>query len=300
MKAAPRHTPPRVPGVHRAEPPALRRLRRVPSHVTLLLVCGLWAVPVLGLFVNSFRTAYDVAGSGWWHAFTDGGALTFENYRQVLTANHLGDAFLNSLLVTFPAVTVLMCVGSVAAFALARISFPGRAAVTAVILALAVVPIQVTLAPVLRLYNSAHLAGTFAGVWLVHVGLALPFAIYLLRSFFAALPRDLFEASELDGATMLEMFLRIAIPLARPALASVAIFQVIWIWNDLLVALIFLGGDPTVAPLTVSIANLVNTSTGQGAELLTAAAFISMSLPMLIFVFLQRFFVRGLLAGALK
>ncbi|WP_214102648.1 carbohydrate ABC transporter permease [Acrocarpospora catenulata] len=291
MTAVTRHVRPRVGS---AFP------RRIPVHVTLVLICGLWAVPVLGLFVNSFRTAYDVTATGWWHAFTDGGALSLENYRQVLTANHLGEAFVNSLLVTFPAVSVLMCVAATAAFALARMEFPGRAAVAAGILALAVVPVQVTLAPVLRLYNGAGLAGTFAGVWLVHTGLALPFAIYLLRSFFAALPRDLFEAGELDGATTLEMFVRIALPLARPALASVAIFQIIWIWNDLLIALIFLGGDPTVAPLTVAIANLVNTSTGQGAELLTAAAFVAMSLPMLIFVFLHRFFVRGLLAGALK
>lgn len=293
----------RRPGVENPAPTRRRRrlrLRRAPIHLSLLLICGLWAVPIVALFVSSFRTPYAIASSGWWRAFTHGGPFTLHNYQQVLTANHLDQAFLNSLIITLPAVTILMCVGSVAAFALATLDFRGRATLTAAILALAVVPIQVTLAPILRLYSRAHLAGTFAGVWLVHVALALPFAVYLLRSFFAALPRALLEASELDGCSMLDTFMRIALPLARPALASVAIFQFIWIWNDLLVALIFLGGGTTVAPLTVSIANLVNSSTGQGGELLTAAAFIAMSLPMLIFVFFQRFFVRGILAGAVK
>jgi alpha-glucoside transport system permease protein len=154
--------------------------------------------------------------------------------------------------------------------------------------------------PVLRLYDRTGLGGTFAGIWLVHVGLSLPFGIYLLRSFFAALPDDVFQAAELDGADTLVAFLRVALPLSRPALASVAIFQFIWIWNDLLIALIFLGGEPDVAPLTVAIANLVNATTGEGTQLLAAAAFIAMALPMVIFFTMQRYFVGGLLAGAVK
>ena len=161
-------------------------------------------------------------------------------------------------------------------------------------------PVQVVLVPVLRLYEQAGLAGTYLGIWLVHIGLSLPFAIYLLRNFFATLPDDLFHAAELDGATTLDTFIRIALPLSRPALASVAIFQFIWIWNDLLIALIFLGGDPTVAPLTVTMANLVNATTGQGTQQLAAAAFIAMSLPLAVFFACQRFFVRGLLAGGVK
>jgi len=277
-----------------------RAARRVPVHVALILLCGLWAVPVLGLLISSFRTPFNITSSGWWQILGDGRTLSVNNYREVLQSSHLGAAFINSLLIAVPAVTMMVCIGAVAAYALARMPFRGRGVISAALLALLVVPVQMTLVPVLRLYNEAHLTGTFVGIWLVHVGFALPFGIYLMRDFFAALPNDIFEAGELDGASPLDAFVRIALPLARPALASVTIFQFIWVWNDLLVALIFLGGDPSVAPLTVSIANLVSSTTGQGWQLLTAAAFIAMALPMVIFFALQKFFVRGLLAGAVK
>lgn len=277
-----------------------RAERHVVGHLALVLICGLWAVPILGLLVGSFRTPYDAARTGWWDAVGNPGSLTIGNYREGISTNRLGDALVNSLVVTVPAVVVMMTVGSVAAYALARIAFTGRRALAAATLVLAVVPIQVVLVPVLRLYDRTGLGGTFAGIWLVHVGLSLPFGVYLLRSFFAALPDDLFQAAELDGADTLVAFLRVALPLSRPALASVAIFQFIWIWNDLLIALIFLGGDPDVAPLTVTIANLVNATTGEGTQLLAAAAFIAMALPMVIFFALQRYFVGGLLAGAVK
>jgi alpha-glucoside transport system permease protein len=272
----------------------------LPRHLALVLICGLWAVPILGLFVSSFRTPFDAARTGWWTALGNPGSLTTGNYREVLDTNGLGHALVNSLVVTVPAVVMMMTVGSVGAYALARIDFTGRRALGAATLVLAVVPIQVVLVPVLRLYDRTGLGGTFAGIWLVHVGLSLPFGIYLLRSFFAALPDDVFQAAELDGADTLVAFLRVALPLSRPALASVAIFQFIWIWNDLLIALIFLGGEPDVAPLTVAIANLVNATTGEGTQLLAAAAFIAMALPMVIFFTLQRYFVGGLLAGAVK
>jgi alpha-glucoside transport system permease protein len=279
-----------------------RRLgeRGVPGHLALVLLCGLWSVPILGLFVSSFRTPFDAARSGWWNSFGNPGALTLGNYREVLDSNGLGAALVNSLVVTVPAVVMMMTVGSVAAYALARFGFGGRHAIVAATLVLAVVPIQVVLVPVLRLYDRTGLGGTFPGIWLVHVGLSLPFGIYLLRSFFVALPDELFQAAELDGADSLVAFVRVALPLSRPALASVAIFQFIWVWNDLLIALIFLGGDPDVAPLTVTIANLVNATTGEGTQLLAAAAFISMALPIVLFFALQRFFVGGLLAGAVK
>jgi alpha-glucoside transport system permease protein len=243
----------------------------LPRHLALVLICGLWAVPILGLFVSSFRTPFDAARTGWWTALGNPGSLTTGNYREVLDTNGLGHALVNSLVVTVPAVVMMMTVGSVGAYALARIDFTGRRALGAATLVLAVVPIQVVLVPVLRLYDRTGLGGTFAGIWLVHVGLSLPFGIYLLRSFFAALPDDVFQAAELDGADTLVAFLRVALPLSRPALASVAIFQFIWIWNDLLIALIFLGGEPDVAPLTVAIANLVNATTGEGTQLLAAA-----------------------------
>ena len=283
--------------VHRS---ASTRRRRLPVGLVLTLICGLWAVPLVGLFVTSMRTDYDAARSGWWTAITDPTALTLDNYRDAMATSGLLDALVNSAIVAVPAVTAMMTVGSIAAFGLARLELRGRRLMVAATLVLAVVPVQIVLVPTLRLYDRAGLAGTYLGTWLVHVALGLPFAIYLLRSFFASLPDDLFHAAALDGATMLDAFIRIALPLSRPALASVAIFQFIWVWNDLLVALIFLGGDPTVAPATVTMANLVNSTTGQGTQRLAAAAFISMSVPLVVFFAFQRSFVRGLLAGGLK
>ncbi|BCB75953.1 carbohydrate ABC transporter permease [Phytohabitans flavus] len=278
--------------------PKRARPRRLPTHLTLLLVCGVWTVPVLGLLVSSFRPAYEISTTGWWRAGE--GRLTTDNYRDVLATGGFGTALANSLLITVPAVVAMVAIGSVAAFALARMSFAGRRAVTVAMIALLALPVQMTLVPVLRLYNAAGLTGTFAGIWLVHLGFGLPFAIYLLRTFFAGLPEEVFEAAALDGASTLTTFLRVAVPVSGPAIASVAIFQFIWVWNDLLIALIFLGGDPGVAPLTVAVSNLVSATTGQGWQLLTAAAFVAMAVPMVIFFALQRYFVRGLLAGSGK
>lgn len=298
------HAAPEVEAPERGRPTPRRRRRarpgRAPVHLILVLVCGLWAVPVLALLVSSFRDAYSISTSGWWTALTAPGGLTLDSYRTVLVDRGLGAALANSLLIAVPAVAMMTTMGAVGSYALARMRFRGRALLLAVLLGLLVVPVQLTLVPVLRLYNAAHLTGTFVGIWLVHVGFALPFAIYLMRNFFAALPAELFEAAALDGASDRVAFLRIALPVATPALASVAIFQLIWVWNDLLIALIFLGGGADVAPVTVATANLVNATTGQGWELLTAAAFVAMALPMAIFFLLQRHFVRGLLAGTGK
>jgi alpha-glucoside transport system permease protein len=263
--------------------------------VVLVLLCGLWIVPLLGLFVSSFRSAYEISTTGWWEASL--ATLNLDNYVRVLESNGFGAALVNSALIAVPAVGAMVMVGSVAAFALARLRFAGRGVLLVMLIALLAIPVQLTLVPVLRLYNATSLTGTWVGIWLVHLGFGLPFAIYLMRAFFAALPDEMFEAAEVDGASTLTAFLRIAVPVSRPALASVAIFQFIWVWNDLLIALIFLGGDPSVAPLTVAVSNLVSASTGQGWQLLTAAAFIAMAVPMVIFVVLQRHFVRGLLAG---
>jgi len=284
--------------------PSTRRvaaaLRRVPVHLTLLLICAVWTVPVLGLFVSSFRPAYDITTTGWWRVPSTLGHLNIGNYLQVLQAGGFGTALFNSLLIATPAVVVMVGFGAPAAFALARFDFPGRRVLLVLVLVLIAVPVQVTLVPVLRLYNFTGLTGTFVGIWLVHLGFGLPFAIYLLRTFFASLPDELFEAAALDGASTLGSFLRVAVPVSAPALASVAIFQFVWVWNDLLIALIFLGGDPGVAPLTVAVSNLVSASTGQGWQLLTAAAFVAMVVPMVVFFALQRYFVRGLLAGSGK
>ncbi|HEX5995011.1 MAG TPA: carbohydrate ABC transporter permease [Jiangellales bacterium] len=294
----PTRTAPRTPTGSAPPRRSRRTLAGLPRHLALLLLCGVWTVPIVGLLVSSFRSAYEISTTGWWRASP--ATMNPDNYVQVLSRNVLGSALANSVLIAVPTVCAIVMVGAVTAFALARFRFPGARAVTLVLLALLAVPIQMTLVPVLRLYNATGLTGTFLGIWLVHLGFALPFAIYLMRTFFAGLPDALFEAAEIDGASTLTAFLRIALPVSRPALASVAIFQFIWVWNDLLIALIFLGGDPSVAPLTVAVSNLVSASTGQGWHLLTAAAFVSMAVPMVLFVALQRHFVRGLLAGGGK
>ncbi len=206
-------------------------------------------------------------------------------------------AFINSLMVAIPSTILPILFAAFAAYALAWLHFPGRQWMFALLVALQIIPLQMTLIPISRLYAQLGLNGTFVGVWLFHTGFGLPYAIYLTRNFIGGLPRELFEAAYLDGASHWKVFWRLVIPLAVPALASLGIFQFLWIWNDLLVALVFLGGEHPV--MTYQIATMV-TSRGSGWHLLTAAAFISMALPMIVFFALQRFFVRGLLAGSVK
>jgi alpha-glucoside transport system permease protein len=275
------------------------RLRRAPLHVLVVSVCALWLVPTIALGISSLRPADQVATTGWWTAVRSPLQFTVDNYRDVLGARNLGSSVLNSLLITIPATIGPIVVAAFAAFAIARLRFRGGEVMFAVIVGLLVVPIQATLVPVLRLLNSLDLTGTFVGIWLVHTGFTLPFAVYLLRNFFAGLPAELFESARLDGATELQVFFRLALPLSRPALASLAIFQFLWIWNDLLAALIFLGGTEEVAPVTLVVSNLVS-SRGEGWQTLTAAAFVAMALPLAVFLVMQRHFVSGLLAGATK
>jgi len=282
----------------RRRPRAPRLLGRATLHVVLVGLCLAWLLPAVALLVNSFRPAYAVNTSGWWQALAVG--FTERNYVQVLVAGGMGTAMANSLLIAVPATVATVSTGAVTAYAFARMPFRGRGVLFVALLALLVLPAQLALVPLLKLYGAVHLSGTFLGIWLVHLGLALPFATYLLRNFFSALPGEMFEAAALDGASALATFLRIALPTSLPALASLAIFDFIWIWNDLLLALVFLGGARSVAPLTVAVSNLVSATTGQGEELLAPAAFVSMSLPLLLFFGLQRYFVRGLLAGAVK
>jgi len=271
-------------------------------HMVVILVCLAWILPTVGLLVSSFRPAHAVASSGWWTVFLNPFDLTqytLENYRQVLGANGMGRAFINSVIITVPSTVLTIAIAAFAAFAFAWFQFPGRDTLFLIVVGLLVVPLQMTLIPVLRLYGKLGLAGTFAGLWLAHVGYGLPFAIYLLRNFFGSLPSDLFESAYIDGASPLTAFFRLGLPLSVPALASLAIFQFLWVWNDLLVGLIYLGGSPNVAPLTVRLSTLVG-SYGQSWHVLTAAAFVSMAVPLVVFFALQRYFVRGILAGAVK
>jgi alpha-glucoside transport system permease protein len=274
-------------------------LGRVLQHLVVGALAGLWLVPTIGLLVSSFRPSALVATTGWWTAFAPPFHFTLANYVTVLTTDNLGQSFLNSVFIAVPATVMPLLIAAFAAYAFSWMSFPGRDLLFFVVVGLLVVPLQATLIPVLQLFNVAHLSGSFPGIWLAHTGYGLPFAIFLLRNFFSSLPREMIEAASIDGASPLETFFRLILPTSVPALAALAIFQFIWVWNDLLVALIYLGGDPSVAPLTVTVSNLVS-SLGQGWQLLTAAAFISMLLPLVIFFSLQRFFVAGLLAGSVK
>lgn len=215
----------------------------------------------------------------------------------ILNPRGMGRAFLNSLIVAIPSTILPILIAAFAAYAFAWLDFRGRNLLFAVLVGLQVIPLQMTLVPISRVYNSLGLTGSFLAVWLFHTGFGLPYAIYLMRNFLGGLPRDLFESAYLDGADHWTAFTRLALPLAMPAIASLAIFQFLWIWNDLLVALVFLGSKNPV--LTYQIGNMVS-SHGSGWHLLTAAAFISMILPMLVFFAMQRYFVRGLLAGAVK
>jgi alpha-glucoside transport system permease protein len=276
-----------------------RKLEALPLHLAILALCCLWLVPAVGLLVSSFRPPNLVATSGWWTAFLPPFTFTSENYEKVLSTYNMGPSFVNSLVITVPATVIPLLIAAYAAYAFAWMRFPGRDWLFLVVVGLLVVPLQTTFIPVLTLFVQLHLTGSFLGLWLAHTGYGLPLAIYLLRNFIGSLPKDIFESALIDGAGHWTMFFRIVLPTSVAALASLAIFQFLWVWNDLLVALIYLGGQPSVAPVTVTISNLVS-SLGQGWQLLTAAASISMALPLLVFFSLQRYFARGLLAGALK
>ena len=271
-------------------------------HIVIIFICSAWLMPSLGLLVSSLRTRNDVLSSGWWTVFghlLDFKQYSIENYTQVITASGMGHAFINSLIITIPSTIITIMIAAFAAYAFARMEFPGREILFVIVVGLLVVPLQMTLIPILRIYSRLGLAGTFYGIWLAHTGYGLPFAIFLLRNFFGALPNDIFESAFLDGASHHTAFFRLALPLSIPALASLTIFQFLWVWNDLLVALIYLGGTAEVSPLTLRLSSLVN-SLGQNWNLLTAAAFISMALPLVLFFSLQRFFVRGILSGSIK
>lgn len=280
-------------------------------HIAVIGLTIAWLVPTVGLLVSSFRPFSGQATSGWWKFFANPTEFTISNYTSVLQQSNLGQAFFNSFMIAIPATVIPVTIGAFAAYAFAWMKFPGRNWIFLALVGLLAVPLQLTFIPVLTFYvqtlhwTTDNLEGTgipglpWVPLWLAHTGYGLPFAIYLLANFFRALPSDLFESAEIDGAGTLTVFFRIVLPLSVPALASLVIFQFLWVWNDLLVALIYIGGAPEVAPLTVNLANLT-TSLGQGTNLLTSAAFFSMIVPLIVFLTLQRYFVRGILAGSVK
>jgi alpha-glucoside transport system permease protein len=285
---------------------AVRFLTRSPIHVVLIAIAVIWLVPAVGLAITSFRPAGDVLSTGWWTALTHWN-WTLHNYGTVIHANGMGRAWVNSVLITIPATLLPLSLGALAAFGFAWVPFPFRDTIFLLIVALMIIPIQTSLVPLLKLFRDWHLSVphfgiwefSFVGIWLAHTAFGLPLAIFLLRNFFITLPKDLIEAARMDGASNLAIFRRIVIPLSVPALASFAIFQFLWVWNDLLMALIFLSGEPNRQPMTVKIPNLLN-QYGPEYHLLSAAAFLLMFLPLVVFFALQRYFVQGLLAGSVK
>lgn len=272
---------------------------RIASAVALVIAL-LWTIPTAGLLITSFRPEPDIKASGWWTWFTDF-TTTTANYTEVLAGSRtqLSTFFVNSIVITLPAVIIPITLALLAAYAFAWIEFKGRSILFVAVFALQVVPIQVTLIPLLSQYVKWGLNGTFWTVWLSHSIFALPLAIFLLHNFMKEIPRELVEAARVDGAGHVKIFFQVLMPLLVPAIASFAIFQFLWVWNDLLVALTFAGGDQAVAPLTVRVAELAGTR-GQAWYLLSAGAFVSMIVPVIVFLALQRYFVRGLLAGSVK
>jgi alpha-glucoside transport system permease protein len=276
-----------------------------------IVIAVLWTIPTVGLLISSFRPQADVQNSGWWTWFTNPD-VTLDNYHAVLTGSdtNLATYFVNSIVITLPAVIIPISLATMAAYAFAWMKFPGRDLLFVAVFAMQIVPIQVTMIPLLKLYvnppfglpqlaGASAPGGGFWTTWLSHSIFALPLAIYLLHNFMKEVPAELIEAARVDGAGHVRIFLRIMLPLMTPAIAAFAIFQFLWVWNDLLVALVFGGGSLDVSPLTVRLAELSGTR-DQDWHLLAAGAFVSLIVPLIVFLAGQRYFVRGLLAGSVK
>jgi alpha-glucoside transport system permease protein len=286
--------------VHPRTTPASRLvgfLSRSPVHVGLILIAVIWLVPTIGLAVTSFRPRSEIQSSSWWSSLLDW-RFTLNNYEEVLSTGNMDSAFVNSLLITIPSTIFPLTVAALAAYAFSWISFPLRDTIFLVIVALLVVPVQMAFVPLLSLFRDLGVSDWFVGIWLAHTAFGLPLGIFLLRNFFITLPRDLIEAARVDGASNLRIFSRVVVPLSVPALASFGIFQFLWVWNDLLMAFIFIqNGD--LLPMTVRI-NQLQTTYGVEWHLLSAGSFLLMIVPLAVFFALQRYFVQGLLAGSVK
>jgi alpha-glucoside transport system permease protein len=275
------------------------------ASIAAVVIAIMWTVPTAGLLITSFRPEDDITSSGWWTILTNP-SFTLDNYDQVLNGpTALSTYFVNSIVITLPAVIIPVCIATMAAYAFAWMKFPGRDFLFVAVFALQIVPIQVTMIPLLSLYVKLGLTGAeapgggFYTIWLSHSIFALPLAIYLLHNFMSQIPGELIESARVDGAGHVQIFSRIMLPLMAPAIAAFGIFQFLWVWNDLLVALVFGGGSPDVSPLTARLAELSGTR-GQDWFLLSAGAFVSLIVPLIVFLSLQRYFVRGLLAGSVK
>jgi alpha-glucoside transport system permease protein len=274
---------------------------RAPLHFVIVLISVIWLLPTVTLLFTSVRSITDIESSIWWNLLWTPHQFTLDNYNSVFhsaTSIGMGQAFLNSVIITVPATVAPIMLGTLAAYGFAWLRFPFRNTIFLVLVALQVIPLQMLLIPLLKLFTTWHIVGQYASLWIAHTAFGLPLAIYIMRNFMSGIPHELLESARIDGANDIRIFWNIILPLVTPALAAVAIFQFMWVWNDLLVALVFVGGSNT-APMTVIVRSLVN-AYGVGWHLMTAAAFISMTLPLVIFFSLQRYFVTGLTAGSVK
>jgi len=300
--------PSAVPAPAPANVTALRRDRRrgpgIGTAITiaaLAILCLVWLVPLVGLLVSSLRTREAVLSSGWWTALANfmSEEWSLANYQSVLRDDGFGQAFLNSLVITIPTVLLTATVAMFAAYGFAWLRFRGRDALFYLMVALLVVPLQVAFIPLLRLYNTVGLSYTWGAIWITHTMFGIPIALMILTGFVRGIPRDLIEAARADGATHWDTFRFVVVPLASPAIAAFCVFQFLWVWNDMLVALVFLGADPEHRPITVAL-QLLTGNRGQDWHVLTAGAFISLIVPAVVFLTLQRYLVRGLTAGSVK
>ncbi|WP_347345505.1 carbohydrate ABC transporter permease [Microbacterium sp.] len=290
-----------VEGIVRGKLTAGQRVLRVVNssivNVVLMIVALFWLIPTIGLFLTSLRSGGDSASSGWWTVFTKPAELTIQNYANLLQNPTITGSFWNTIVITVPATVLVVLVGSMAAYAFAWMTFPGRDWFLIVVIVLLAVPIQVALIPLARLFGALGIFGSVVGVILFHVAFGLPFAIFLLRNFFAQLPGELLEAARIDGAGEWRIFFQVVLPLGLPAIASLAIFQFLWTWNDMLVALIFTNSESQ--PLTVAIQSQLR-QFGSNIDVLSSGAFLSMIVPLIVFFAFQRYFVQALLAGSQK
>ncbi|WP_405570108.1 carbohydrate ABC transporter permease [Streptomyces sp. NBC_01167] len=266
-------------------------------RVFLILIGLFWLMPTFGLLISSLRGPADISASGWWKVFTEPAQLTTENYSQLLQNEAITDSLFASVMITVPATLLVVIIGSFAGYAFAWMEFPGRDWWFMAVVGLLVVPVQVALVPVSKLFGEIGIFETTIGVILFHVAFGLPFAIFLLRNFFAEIPRELLEAARLDGAGEIRLFTRVVMPLGGPAIASLGIFQFLWVWNDMLVALIFANSES--APITVALQRQVR-QFGNNIDVLAPGAFVSMIIPLAVFFAFQRQFVTGVMAGAVK
>jgi len=273
------------------------RLRGGLVQGLLIVVALIWITPTLGLFISSLRPSQDNASSGWWTALTRPATLNLENYTQILSDSSITGAFWNTVLIAVPTTAAVVILASLAGYAFAWLDFPGRDAIFLVVVAMLVVPVQIGLLPVARLFGTLGLFGTIPGVVLFHVAYGLPFAVFLLRNYFADIPQEMLEAARMDGGSEWLIFRRLILPVGRPAIASLAIFQFLWVWNDMLVALIF--ADSGSQPLTVALQSEMR-QFGSNIDVLAPGAFLSLIVPLGVFFAFQKHFVQGVMAGSVK